>query len=296
MLDRPVVLLVNPAAGGGRARKALPDVERTLRGAGIGVRVEQTRSLDHARELAADAADAGDAVVTLSGDGLIGCVAGVLRDRPDALLGVLPGGRGNDFARVLGLPRDPVLAAALLPRCVPRRLDVGDVGGVAFIGIASLGFDSDANRIANAAPRVLGPLAYVYGALRALVTYRPAAFTIALDDAPPIARRAFTVAAANGKAYGGGMYIAPGAELDDGWLDVVLVGEMTRRHFVGNLPKVFRGTHVDEPEVDVHRARTVTIDADRPFDVYADGDPIGATPVTITCVHQAVSVLCPPAA
>ncbi len=296
MLDRPVVLLVNPAAGGGRARKAQPAVEAALRGQGVTLRSEATRSLDHARELAAAAADAGDAVVTLSGDGLIGCVAGVLRGRPDAVLGVLPGGRGNDFVRVLGLPRDPVEAAAILPRCEARRLDVGDVDGATFIGIASLGFDSEANRIANAAPSFLGPLAYVYGALRGLAAYRPASFTLTLDDGEVLERRAFTVAAANSRAYGGGMFIAPGAELDDGLLDVVIVGDMTRRHFVGNLPKVFKGTHVTEPEVEVRRTRTLEIRTDRPFDVYADGDPIGATPVTISCVPQAVPVLCPPAA
>ncbi len=290
------MLLVNPAAGGGRARKALPGVEQALRGAGVAVRSEATRSLDHARELAAAAAVAGDAVVTLSGDGLIGCVAGVLRGRDDALLGILPGGRGNDLVRVLGLPRDPVEAARALPRCEPRRLDVGDVDGATFIGIASLGFDSEANRIANAAPSVLGPLAYVYGALRGLAAYRPATFTLTLDGGEVLVRRAFTVAAANSKAYGGGMFVAPDAELDDGLLDLVIVGAMSRRRFVGSLPKVFRGTHVDEPEVEVVRTRRVEIRADRVFDVYADGDPIGATPVTVSSVPQAVPVLCPVAA
>lgn len=289
------MLLVNPAAGGGRALNALPAVEAALRGHGIALRTERTRSLDHARELVSAAADAGDAVVTLSGDGLIGCAAGVLRGRQDALLGTLPGGRGNDFVRVLGLPRDPVAAAHALPRCEVRPLDVGDVAGATFIGIASLGFDSDANRIANAAPSALGPFAYVYGALRALAAYRPATFTLTLDGGEVIERRAFTVAAANSKAYGGGMYLAPGAELDDGLLDVIVVGDMTRRHFVKGLPKVFKGVHVDEPEVEVRRARSVEIRADRPFDVYADGDPIGATPVTISCVPRAVPVLCPAA-
>lgn len=290
------MLLVNPAAGGGRARKALPGVEEALRAGGVTLRTQATRSLEHAREMTAAAADAGDAVVTLSGDGLIGCVAGVLRGRDDALLGVLPGGRGNDLVRVLGLPRDPVQAARMLPGCEVRRLDVGDVDGATFIGIASLGFDSDANRIANEAPSVLGPVAYVYGALRSLATYRPATFTLTLDDGEILVRRAFTVAAANSKAYGGGMFLAPGAELDDGLLDVVIIGTMTRRRFVSSLPKVFRGTHVAEPEVEVVRTRTVEVRADRPFDVYADGDPIGAAPVTISSVPHAVPVLCPPAA
>ncbi len=295
MFDRPVVLLVNPAAGGGRALKVLPDVEAALRARGVTLTTERTRSLEHACELIAGAADAGDAVVTLSGDGLIGCAAGILRGRDDALLGVLPGGRGNDFVRVLGLPRDPVAAARALPDCEVRRLDVGDVAGRTFIGIASLGFDSDANRIGNEAPSWLGPFAYAYGALRALAAYRPATFTLVLDDGSVIERPAMSVAAANSGAYGGGMFLAPDARLDDGLLDLVITAAMPRRRFVLNLPKVFKGTHVNEPEIEIRRVRAVEVRVDRPFDVYADGDPIASTPVTISCVPQAVPVLCPAA-
>jgi YegS/Rv2252/BmrU family lipid kinase len=291
-MPRSVALLVNPSAGGGRALKALPAVEAELARRGLYARVVKTRSLSHARELALAAADAGEVAVTLSGDGLIGAVAGALRGRDDAIMGVLPGGRGNDFARVAGIPLDPVAACAVIADGAPRAIDLGDVDGRTFIGIASLGFDSVANRIANDAPSRLGPLVYAYGALRALATWRPATFDVAVDRE----RRTFagwTVAAANSRAYGGGMFLAPDARLDDGELDVVLVAPDSRRQFVRCLPMVFKGTHVSLPSVTVLRGREVRIAADRPFVVYADGDPIGELPVTIRAIPGAVKLLLP---
>jgi YegS/Rv2252/BmrU family lipid kinase len=292
LMPRTVALLVNPSAGGGRALTALPAVVAELERRGLLVRVSKTRSLSHARELAIGAADAGEIVVTLSGDGLIGAVAGGLRGHATAVLGVLPGGRGNDFVRMAGIPVDPVAACAVIAEGEARPVDLGEVGGRTFIGIASLGFDSEANRIANEAPAKLGPLVYAYGALRALASWRPATFDVAVDRE----RRTFTgwtVAAANSRAYGGGMLLAPDARLDDGELDVVLVAPDSRRQFVRCLPMVFKGTHVDLPTVTVLRGREVRISADRPFVVYADGDPIGELPVTIRAVPGAVRVLLP---
>ena len=291
-MRQPVALLVNPSAGGGRALRALPAVEAELARLDVAYRVTRTRSLSHARELALAAADAGEVVVTLSGDGLIGAVAGALRGHDRAIMGVLPGGRGNDFARVSGIPLDPVAACAVIASGVARPMDVGDVGGRTFVGIASLGFDSVANRIANEAPSRLGPLVYAYGALRALATWRPATFEVAVGSD----RRTFTgwtVAAANNRAYGGGMLLAPDALLDDGELDVVLVAPSSRRQFVRCLPMVFKGTHVQLDSVTVLRGREVRIAADRPFDVYADGDPIGELPVTIRAIPGAIRVLLP---
>lgn len=295
MLDRPVHLIVNPAAGGGRAARVLPAVEAALRGHGLEVRTERTRSIAHARELATAAVAAGAVPVTLSGDGLVGAVAGALAELDGAVMGVLPGGRGNDFARVAGIPADPVAACAVVAGGTPRPIDLGDVDGRPFIGIASLGFDSDANRIANEAPARLGNLVYAYGALRALAAWRPARFTLTLDGE----ERTFagwSVAAANSRAYGGGMFMAPDAELDDGQLDVVLSAACSKLRFLALLPRIFRGTHVRDPHVTVLRGRVLRVGADRPFTVYADGDPIAELPATLSIRAGAVRILLPPAA
>jgi YegS/Rv2252/BmrU family lipid kinase len=291
-MARRISLIVNPQAGGGRAAAALPLVEAALTARGLEWHVESTRSLDHARELARAAAEAGEVAVTLSGDGLIGAVAGELCGA-GGLLGILPGGRGNDFARVLGIPHDPEAACAVIAEGVEREVDVGDVDGRPFIGIASCGFDSEANRIANEATLVKGNLVYAYGALRALVEWTPARFELDLDGRQRLTFSGYSVACANSKAYGGGMFIAPDAELDDGRLDVVMSGAGSRRRFLYNLPRVFKGTHVDSPSVRIERAAEVRVAADRPFTMYADGDPIAELPATVRVHARALRVLVP---
>lgn len=291
-MPRRVSLIVNPSAGNGRAAEVLPEAEAALRRRGVDLHVERTTSLEHARDLARAALDAGEVAVALSGDGLIGSIAGVLAET-EGVLGLLPGGRGNDFARVLGIPFDIDSACQVVAEGAERRVDVGDVEGRPFIGIASAGFDSEANRVANQTTLVKGDLVYAYGALRALIGWTPARFTLELDGVRHLSFSGYSVAAANSRAYGGGMFLAPDAELDDGLLDVVCSGRGTRRRFLYNLPKVFSGRHVESPSVHILRAGEVRISADRPFTMYADGDPIGELPVTVRARRQALRVLVP---
>ena len=198
---------------------------------------------------------------------------------------------------MLGIPLDDIPAACrVLATGVERALDLGTVDGRPFIGIASLGFDSEANRIANEAPARLGNLVYAYGALRALAAWRPARFDLELDGGEHRSYTGYSVGACNNKAYGGGMYAAPDAELDDGELDVVVCEALPKRRFLTQvLPRAFKGTAVELPEVHVMRTRRVHIDSDRPFVVYADGDPIGRTPATVEVLPGAIRVLCPAA-
>jgi YegS/Rv2252/BmrU family lipid kinase len=289
---RPLALLVNPHAAGGRPLKLLPRVEARLRDLGLRFRTQRTDSLLHGCELAREAAGNGEIPVTLSGDGLIGAVAGALRDMPGAVLGVLPGGRGNDFVRMTGIPLDAVAACDVLAHGRAAPVDMGAADGRTFLGIASLGFDSDANRIANAAPPQLGRLVYVYGALRAIAAWTPARFTVDVDDRR-IEQTGWSVAAANSGFYGGGMRLAPHARLDDGALDVILIGECSRLRYARTLPTAFRGAHVREPMVHELRGAELRVDADRPFTVYADGDPIGNLPITMRAVPSALRVLLP---
>ena len=290
-MPRRVCVIVNPSAGGGRAERGLPAVESALLDLDVSFHTERTRDIEHAVELARAAAAAGEVAAAMGGDGLIGAVAGALRGT-EGVLGILPGGRGNDFGRVLGIPRELPAACRVLAEGTERQVDLGEVDGRLFIGIASTGLDSDANRIANEAPPWLGGLVYAYGALRALAAWTPARFDLELDGE----HKTFTgysVAAANSKAYGGGMYLAPDAELDDGMLDVVVVEAYAKRRAVARMPKLFKGTHVKDPEVHVFRAKEVRIAADRAFEVYADGDEIGTLPATVRAVPGALRVLVP---
>jgi YegS/Rv2252/BmrU family lipid kinase len=285
-------VIANPAAGGGRTGRALDGVQQTLHALGLEHHIELTRSLEHAHELAGEAAASGETAVAFGGDGLIGAVADALK-ASGCVLGVLPGGRGNDLARVLGIPLDPRVACEVLRSGVVRRIDLGVAGSKTFIGIASCGFDSEANRIANETRIVRGNLVYAYGALRALLSWRPATFEVRLDGGEPRMVTGYTIAAANSKAYGGGMLLAPDASLDDGLLDVVMVEDVSKLRFLRLLPTVFKGEHVRQRNVHVVRAAEVQISASRPFTLYADGDPVQQLPVTVRALQGAVQVMVP---
>jgi YegS/Rv2252/BmrU family lipid kinase len=289
-MDRDLCLIVNPTAGAGRAERLLGPVEAELRGMGLRFRVERTTSMEHARECSREAAAAGEIVAAMGGDGLTGAVAGELRDGA-GVLAVLPGGRGNDFARKLGIPADPVAACALLHNA-ERRIDLAAVGERTYLGILSAGLDSDANRIANENSLPLGTAVYAYAALRALAAWKPARWTVQVDDQ----RREFdgySVAVSNSGVYGSGMFLVPDASLQDGLLDVVLAEGIPKHRYLANLPKVFKGTHVHEPGLEILRGRRVSFQADRPFTAYADGDPITELPAVVEVLPATLRVLAP---
>lgn len=290
-MSRRFALLVNPASGGGKALKALPAVHAELDRLGAPHRTVTTRSIEHAAQAAAAAADDGETVAALGGDGLLRPLASELKDR-DSAIALIPCGRGNDLARVLGVPSDPTEAARTAVQGRELLLDVADVNGTAFMGIASFGFDSDANRVANEAKLVKGNAVYLYAALRALAAWKPARFTVTVDGTRH-ELTGYTVAVGNSKAYGGGMFILPHAELDDGELDVMLSTEAPKLTFLRELPKVFKGAHVDSPYVEFLKGRQIEVASDRPFVIYADGDPIGATPATIRVEARCLRVIAP---
>jgi len=287
----PHTLLFNPSAARGRARKLLATTLAALADGGIEPRLVTTESIEHGRREAREAAARGERVLVMSGDGLIGQVGGELAGS-GAVMGIVPGGRGNDFARVLGIPADVEEAAGIIAAGQTRSVDVGEINGARFLGIASCGFDSDANRIANES-RVPGPLVYAYAALKALAAWKPAHFTLTFDG-EAIGFTGYTIAAANSKAYGGGMFIAPDAELDDGLLDVVTIADVSKAKFLRGLPAVFKGEHVRKPEVEVRRCTALRIVADRPFTVFADGDPIAELPADVGVLPAALEVIVPP--
>lgn len=290
-MRRRLALFLNPAAAGGRAAHALAEVRGELERLGIEHRTMDTRSLEHAREAAAEAAGGGETVVAIGGDGLVGGLAGALMNTNSAL-GIVPGGRGNDFARVLGIPKEPVEAARLLVDGEERLVDVGNVNGKPFVGIASVGFDSVANETANETRIVKGNLVYLYAGLHTLATWKHTRFDVTVDGVTHTIT-GYGVAVANSKAYGGGMYLVPHAELDDGRLDVLLSGADSKLHHLTLIPKIFKGTHVDDPYIQWLAGATVELSSERPFAVYADGDPIAELPVTIGVSKQALRVIAP---
>jgi YegS/Rv2252/BmrU family lipid kinase len=290
-LSRRFALLVNPASAGGKALTALPVVHETLDRLGAAHRTITTRSSEHAAEEASRAASEGETIAALSGDGLLRPLGSALKGT-GAALAIIPCGRGNDLARVLGIPTDTAAAAEVAVNGPERLIDVANVEGVPFLGIASFGFDSDANRIANEAKLVKGNAVYLYAALRALAAWKPAAFGVTVDGERHSVS-GYSVAVGNSKAYGGGMFVLPRAELDDGKLDVLISKDASKLTFLRELPKVFKGAHLDSPHVEFLRGEVIEVRSDRPFVIYADGDPIGATPATIRVEQRCLRVVVP---
>jgi YegS/Rv2252/BmrU family lipid kinase len=287
----PLTLLVNPSSAGGKSLKLLPRVEAALDARRAVFRVQKTKSLEHGAEQAQLAIEAGELPVVVSGDGLLGAVGGAMAGA-ETPLGLIPSGRGNDLARALGIPEDPEDAVDVILAGHSRRIDVGEANGMRFLGIVSVGFDSECNRLANETHFLRGNLVYAYSMLRTIIGWKPARFAIAIGEER---RRlsGYFVAVANNSVYGGGMYIAPEARLDDGEFDVVAIGQVGKLRFLSGLRDVLKGAHLGKEEVSVFRTPRLELDASRPFPVYADGDHLTDLPVSLRVIPNSLSILVP---
>ncbi|MWA03446.1 diacylglycerol kinase family lipid kinase [Actinomadura sp. LD22] len=292
---RVFTAIVNPAAGGSASASTLIPLARLLREAGAEVAVEYSRGLDHARTVARDAAEAGRVVLGVGGDGMIGCVGGALAGTR-ALFGIVPAGRGNDFARQLGVPSDPERLAPLLLDGEPRTVDAIEANGTPVLGSVYAGVDAVANANANKTRLLRGSAAYYIGALRAILSWRAADYRVVVDGEEH-RREGYTVVAANSGYYGFGKHIAPDARVDDGLLDVVLIRNASRTLFFAVMRELEAGTHVRRPQVEVLRGREVRIELAGPpgrtLPYGADGELPGVLPVTAKVMPGALRVLAP---
>jgi diacylglycerol kinase (ATP) len=286
-------VIVNPAAGRGRTRRLLTSIEE--RAAACGAKIAVSMNADEPLPLAREAAAIGHDLVACGGDGLVAAVAGVAADTGQRLA-IVPTGAGNDFARGLGYDtKHPLDAFGVLEHGRDRVVDLGRVNGRWYTCVTASGFDAEANRWANTVNRLSGTALYVAAVLRTLAVYQPHPFRLTVDGEGHDVK-AWLVAVGNGPAYGGGMNIAPAAALDDGQLDVTVVGEMTRFQMLVNFPNVFKGTHISHPKVSTFRGTRVeleSLDASVPMDVYADGERVGPLPATMEAVSGALTVRVP---
>ena len=289
----PWTAIVNPVAGRGRTQKLLPELERAASSAGISLHVSPEPGAP--AKIARAAADDGHDLVACGGDGLVTEVAGVAADT-GRRLAIVPTGAGNDFARVLGYdPKQPLRALDAVAHGHDRVVDLGRVNGRWYTCVTASGFDAEANRWANTVRRLSGTTLYVAAVLRTLAVYKPHQFRVTVDG-NALETRAWLVAVGNGPAYAGGMNVAPAARLDDGLLDVTIVGAMSRPEFLWTFPKVFKGTHVGHPKITTLRGSHVqleSLDASIPMEVYADGERVGPLPGTMEAVRDALTVRVP---
>lgn len=291
---RQFTAVVNPTAGSAGAAAALLRVARVLREAGAELETEYSRSLAHAQDIARRAGERGRVVLAVGGDGIAGGVGGALSGT-GSVLGLVPAGRGNDFARALGLPADPDALARLLIEREPRAVDTIELrsavhAGTAVLGSVYAGVDALANRHANHARLLRGAASYYAGGLRAVTTWRPVNYRVTVDGRPH-AHRGYTVVAANSPYYGSGRMIAPAARVDDGLLEVVMIREAPRRLFFTLMNELASGAHVERPEVHILRGREIRIESDREVPYGADGEVEAVLPVTVKVLPGALKML-----
>ena len=296
-MTRSCCLVVNPAAGGGRTPRLLAAVRGVLEDARVAHQVCASASLEHARELAAAAAGRGDVAVAFGGDGMVGALAAAVAGA-GGVLGIIPVGRGNDFARTLGVPLRPADAARVLAEGRVRHVNLIGVGRAQADGATAarepadgapadgaeemivagsvyLGIPAITAEIARRSAFPRGEMAYPAAALRAVLGWRTTTFRLELHDGTRTSTLEFDGGAAvvaNSRYFGAGMMVAPAADPGDGLLDVVYIQGSSKTAMIHALTKIKKGRHVSMSQIGTGRARAVTITVGRAVPGGADGE------------------------
>jgi diacylglycerol kinase (ATP) len=289
-------LIVNPTSGKNTGARVGSEALTLLRAAGADILDLSAADARSAMEQGRAAITAGavDQVVVAGGDGMVHLGANLCAGT-GVPLGIIAAGTGNDIARELGLPvRDAAKAVERVLDGSTRLVDVARHTMASgedrwFLGVLAAGFDAVVNERANQWRWPKGPMRYNLAILRELPVFRAIPYVLELDGVR-METEAMLVAVGNGPAYGGGMRVTPGAEFDDGLLDVLVLHRISTAEFLRVFPSVFKGTHVSHPEVQVLRARTVRLEATGIVS-YADGERFAPLPMTIEVVPGALAVL-----
>jgi YegS/Rv2252/BmrU family lipid kinase len=306
------LVVVNPMSAGGRTGRQWLEIRTLLTAAGVDFDYRLTAAPREATEFTRDALRSGcERVVAVGGDGTLNEVVNGFFDgatgepiAPTGVLGLIPSGTGGDFRRSVGIPVAPANAAALLARGDVRNCDVGRIefGGNGaphvhhFINIADCGIGGEVARRVNRSKKSAGgKTTFMLASVAALLTYRNRAVRVEADGRI-VEHRMQNVVVANGRYFGGSMLVAPGADVADGLLDVVILGDIPRHRAVMDMRLVYDGSHIGRPWVEVLRTSRVSVtpleDVPLLFDI--EGEQVGQAPATVTCLHHAVRLAAPP--
>ena len=283
-------IIANPISGRGRAERVGERIAGLLRRRGVGADLMVSKARGDCERLTREGLAGGARqVAACGGDGTIHeAINGLAHS--DAVLGIVPCGRGNDLARALGLPKDVNGAVDALVDGRVRAMDLGKIGDRFFATVASLGFDTAvARRVRAQTLRLGGTMAYGLAILQTLVGYRASRVRL-IGDFGVFDGRVLLAATANTPFYGGGIKVAPSAVLDDGVLNVCMVSDVPRWRVLQLLSRAYAGTHVGHPEVQVAQTEILRIEADDPMWIFADGEPVCETPATVEIVPNGLKV------
>jgi diacylglycerol kinase (ATP) len=297
-------VIVNPVAGAGRTRREWPRIMSMFKGSGLRFEHDLTEAPGHAIELAKSAAKNGyDIVVSVGGDGTINEIVNGIYASGNigaTALGIVSTGTGSDYIRTIGIPRRYEDACHCLLKLKKRTVDLGIVEYMnngsqmerLFVNFAGFGFDAEIVRRTTRQFKALGSLpSYLMGLLVTLVTYRNKDISLKLDG-EPLQKRVCAVIINNGKYGGGGMFAAPGADLADGWLDVLIIGNMSKPDLLCSLPRIYKGTHLNHPKVDMRKAREIEVQPrNSRIELQADGELLGETPARFRILPSVLNVI-----
>ncbi|GEN33693.1 diacylglycerol/lipid kinase family protein [Aneurinibacillus danicus] len=294
-----VIFIVNPVSGNGRGKKIWSQLESVLEERQIVYTVHFTKGPKHATFLAKEILKVSkvEAVIVVGGDGTLHEVAqGLIGTHIP--LGCIPAGSGNDFARAFRISTNSTKALDMLLSSKPYKIDVAQINDGFFVNGAGIGFDGAVARMTNESKikcwlnrMKLGRLAYVIIALRLLCTFRPIALTLTIDGKHYFYNNVWLIAVSNIPFYGGGMSICPDAMYDDGLLDLCIVSNINRFHFLRSLVKVFKGKHTSEPGVIMMRGRKISVQSKKTLPIHTDGECYQPTSATINVQRRALNVL-----
>ena len=298
------VFLVNPASDNGVTGRRWPELARRASALGLNGETLLSERPGQLTELAEQAARGGaDLVVAVGGDGTLNEVAnGLVRAGAGTELATIPLGTGMDFVRTHGIPRRFDDAVRVAVEGVARAVDVGRVSYRTWAGgdaeryvcnVGSVGMSAAVAQRANGMSKVLGGRAtFFYALVRVFLEWQNTVIDVDLDGRKHSARM-HDVIVANGQYHGGAMWLAPEAKPDDGLFDVLLIGDVTKADFATTAPKLYKGTHLAHPKVDLERARVVTVDAAETLPIELDGEQVGTTRARFEVVPGALRVRVP---
>ena len=267
-------VILNPKAGRGKGEKTRADLEAELKRQGLFFEIAPTEYAGHAIELAAEAAREYDVVVAAGGDGTANEVANGILKSNGAVMGLLPIGSGNDFARAMKIPKKLAEAVTVLARGKTKKIDIGLVNGRHFPNGLGIGFDALVVRESMRIQRLRGLLIYLTAVIKSVFKYDSPHMTLQLDGETKVDDRVFMVTVGNGISLGGGFILTPDAKNDDGVFDVCVFHHLTKPKIFLNLPKVFWGGHTKIKEVEMFRASEVDVFSSEPVEAHVDGELI----------------------
>ena len=296
-------IIVNPVAGAGRTAREWPRIQGLFREQGMRFEHDETEAPGHAIELAKEAVQKGyETIISVGGDGTIHEIVNGLYEaggNKDARLGIICTGTGSDYARTVGIPRHYEEACRRISDSKQVAVDLGTIeysqNGSrmerVFVNFAGMGFDAEIVRRTTRSFKALGStLSYLLGVFTTLVSYRNREIEVVIDGEKSL-KKVCAVVANNGRYAGGGMFAAPDADLSDGILDIMIIGDIGKADLIRSLPSIYKGTHNSHPKVTMKRAKEVEIRSEQSLNLQADGELLGNLPVRFGIIPSALNII-----